>query len=140
MTLYSRWVTAHLADNLHSPCLQQYGAYIYSPLGPLLHSFTPTSHSFSPFSSTEDPGLGVRSAVWAPGGRWLALGGWDGRVRILESEGGRCVVNMGWASKTVERDTVSDRKVCQFWTLKTGGVARAERVAEGYQGTGHRDV
>ena len=82
----------------------------------------------------------MRSAAWAPGGRWLALGGWDGRVRILESEGGRCVVNMGWASKTVERDTVSDRKVCQFWTLKTGGVARAERVAEGYQGTGHRDV
>lgn len=27
-------------------------------------------------------GLGVRSAEWRPGGGWLAVAGWDGRVRL----------------------------------------------------------
>lgn len=114
--------------------LRQYGAHIYSPLGPLLHSFTPSSHSFSPVSSTEDPGLGVRCATWAPGGRWLALGGWDGRVRVIESEGGRCIANVGWATKTAERDTVRVKAVILVTALTPGNLARTKRVAERYQG------
>ena len=30
-------------------------------------------------------GLGVRSVRWHPTGDWLAVGGWDGKVRVLES-------------------------------------------------------
>jgi len=85
---------------------QQYALYIYSPLGPLLHSFSSSSPSFSPSSSTEDPGLGIRCATWAPGGRWLALGGWDGKVRVVESEGGRCVASLGFGAKA-DKETVS---------------------------------
>jgi hypothetical protein len=80
---------------------------IHSPLGPILNEFSPMSPSFSPSGSTEDPGLGIRCAEWAPGGRWIAVGGWDGRIRIVESEGGRCFANMGWSAKTTEPYTVS---------------------------------
>ncbi|KAF2194439.1 hypothetical protein K469DRAFT_705888 [Zopfia rhizophila CBS 207.26] len=30
-------------------------------------------------------GLGVKSVEWVPGGEWLAVGGWDRRVRMLSS-------------------------------------------------------
>lgn len=30
-------------------------------------------------------GLGVKSVEWVPGGEWLAVGGWDRRVRILST-------------------------------------------------------
>ncbi|KAF2266428.1 WD40 repeat-like protein [Lojkania enalia] len=30
-------------------------------------------------------GLGIKTVEWVPGGEWLAVGGWDRRVRILDS-------------------------------------------------------
>jgi len=51
--------------------------------------------------------MGIRTIVWAPGGRHIALGGWDGRVRVVESEGWRCVATLGWGAKTTEKDVVS---------------------------------
>ncbi|OCF75332.1 hypothetical protein I204_04187 [Kwoniella mangroviensis CBS 8886] len=83
-----------------------YSMFVHSPLGPLLAHFDHTSPTFSPTSSTEDPGLGIRTLTWAPGGRWLALGGWDGKVRIIESEGWSCVGVLSWGSRIVEKDTV----------------------------------
>jgi hypothetical protein len=57
--------------------------------------------------STEDPGLGIRTTAWAPGGRFIAIGGWDGKVRVLESDGWRCVAVMTWGTRTVEKNAVS---------------------------------
>nr|XP_019050751.1 hypothetical protein I302_01193 [Kwoniella bestiolae CBS 10118]OCF29681.1 hypothetical protein I302_01193 [Kwoniella bestiolae CBS 10118] len=83
-----------------------YSIYIHSPLGPILAHFDHTSPTFSPMSTAEDPGLGIRTVTWAPGGRWLALGGWDGKVRILEHEGWRCIGVLSWRSRITEKDTV----------------------------------
>ena len=116
--------TADVQSLLWSPCgrylvvtdsIIQYGCHIYSPLGPLLHSLTPSSSSLG-----QDPGLGIRTTVWAPGGRWLALGGWDGSVRIMESEGGRCIATMTFAARTVERETVTWREPAN-WLQETRG-------------------
>lgn len=54
----------------------QYALYVYSPLGPLLGTFNAASSSFT----GQDPGLGVRCISWGPGGNWIAVGGWDGKV------------------------------------------------------------
>ena len=81
----------------------QYSLHVHSPLSPHLIHFSPTSTTFAP---AEDPGTGIRTVVWAPGGRWVALGGWDGLVRIVESDGWRCVATLRWAPKTTENDLV----------------------------------
>jgi WD40 repeat protein len=104
-----------------SSAYMQYALHIYSPLGPLVHSFSPASPSFSLLSASEDPGLGVRCATWAPNGRWIALGGWDGKVRVVESEGGRCVASMSWMARTVERDTVSQSFIGLLTLRPSGG-------------------
>lgn len=55
-----------------------------------------SSPSFSDFPSSakgldiphevwEDTGLGVRCVAWRPGGKMLAIGGWDGKVILLNS-------------------------------------------------------
>nr|XP_019007567.1 uncharacterized protein I206_07581 [Kwoniella pini CBS 10737]OCF46348.1 hypothetical protein I206_07581 [Kwoniella pini CBS 10737] len=96
-----------------------YSIYIYSPIGPLLSHFTHTSLTFSPESLSEDPGLGIRTVTWAPGGRWLAIGGWDGKVRILESTGWRCIALLNNPSRITEKDTVW--KEPQDWVKDTRG-------------------
>lgn len=75
--------------------ISQYALHVHSPLGPNMFTFSPERADFAldlpPDHPVEDPGLGIRSVHWAPGGRWIALAGWDGKVRILESESGRCI-------------------------------------------------
>lgn len=72
---------------------EQYAVHIHSPLGPLLGSFDVRSTTFT----GPDPGFGVRCVAWGPQGGWLAVGGMDGKVRILEQEGWRCI----WTSEDV---------------------------------------
>ncbi|OWZ63020.1 hypothetical protein AYX15_04942 [Cryptococcus neoformans] len=67
-----------------------YSLHIHSAIGPHLTHFNPSSPAFS-LAPNETPGLGLRALAWAPGGRWIAVGGWDGKVRIVESDGWRCV-------------------------------------------------
>jgi hypothetical protein len=55
---------------------------------------------------SEDPGLGIRTIAWAPGGRHLAIGGWDGKVRIIENEGWRCVGLMSWGARVGDKSVV----------------------------------
>ncbi|WVF71024.1 hypothetical protein IAT40_005820 [Kwoniella sp. CBS 6097] len=94
-----------------------YSIHIHSPIGPRLSHFSSSSPTFTP---AEDPGLGIRTVSWAPGGRFLALGGWDGRVRILESEGWRCVGMIQWSGKAVERDATVWREPSD-WLRDTRG-------------------
>ncbi|OCF42844.1 hypothetical protein I317_03321 [Kwoniella heveanensis CBS 569] len=94
-----------------------YSTHIHSPIGPHLTQFLSSSPTFTP---AEDPGLGIRTVSWAPGGRFLALGGWDGKVRILESEGWRCVGTIQWGSKAVERDATVWREPID-WLRDTRG-------------------
>lgn len=50
----------------------QYKLYIISLNGDLLGSFTPD----------HDPGFGIRGVAWHPTGMFLAVGGWDDKVKI----------------------------------------------------------
>ncbi|WWD18198.1 hypothetical protein CI109_102648 [Kwoniella shandongensis] len=121
--------TSDVQGLLWSPCGKylaawesplSYSVHIYSPIGPHLTNFTSSSPSFSPTSSTEDPGLGIRTVTWAPGGRWIALGGWDGKVRIVESEGWRCVAVLAWGARTTEKDVTVWREPGE-WLKDTRG-------------------
>ncbi|KAL0252943.1 hypothetical protein I308_102336 [Cryptococcus tetragattii IND107] len=67
-----------------------YSLHIHSAIGPHLTHFSPSSPTFA-LAPNEVQGLGLRTLAWAPGGRWIAVGGWDGKVRIVESDGWRCV-------------------------------------------------
>nr|XP_018265096.1 uncharacterized protein I303_03279 [Kwoniella dejecticola CBS 10117]OBR87254.1 hypothetical protein I303_03279 [Kwoniella dejecticola CBS 10117] len=106
-----------------------YSVYVHSPIGPLLSHFSHSSPTFSPTLTTEDPGLGIRTVTWSPGGRWLAMGGWDGKVRILESEGWRCIAVVSCASKITDKDTVW--KEPQDWVKDTRGhgIIQFDRVS-----------
>lgn len=61
--------------------------------GYYLHIYTADGHLYR--TITREPsddlsewnieGLGIKSVEWVPGGQWLAVGGWDRRVRILST-------------------------------------------------------
>ncbi|KAH7109841.1 quinon protein alcohol dehydrogenase-like superfamily [Dendryphion nanum] len=61
-----------------------------------LHIYTADGHLFRTLTREPLPpdesrdwsieGLGIKSVEWVPGGRWLAIGGWDRRVRILSTQ------------------------------------------------------
>ncbi|THH17388.1 hypothetical protein EW146_g3401 [Bondarzewia mesenterica] len=52
----------------------EYKLYILSLAGDLLGAFSPDP----------DPGFGVRNVAWHPSGIFLAVGGWDDKIHILE--------------------------------------------------------
>ena len=88
----------------------QFSASIYLPVGLRLAEFTPSSPTFAPAES--DFGLGIRTMAWAPGGQYLALGGWDGRLRVLENEGWGCIATVQWGSRITDHNVVS--RLCLF--------------------------
>ncbi|EPQ60552.1 YVTN repeat-like/Quino protein amine dehydrogenase [Gloeophyllum trabeum ATCC 11539] len=53
----------------------EYKLYILTLAGEILASFSPDP----------DPGLGIRSVAWHPGGAFLAVGGWDDKIYMLDS-------------------------------------------------------
>ncbi|CAD6578630.1 MAG: hypothetical protein TREMPRED_002234 [Tremellales sp. Tagirdzhanova-0007] len=104
-----------------------YSLHVHSPLSPHLTHFSPSSTTFA---QDEDPGTGIRTVVWAPGGRWVALGGWDGRVRIIESDGWRCVATLRWAAKTTEKDvTISKEPNGWLRGIRRHGVVQFDRLS-----------
>ncbi|KAI0274733.1 YVTN repeat-like/Quino protein amine dehydrogenase [Gloeopeniophorella convolvens] len=52
----------------------EYKLFVLSLTGDVLGSFKPEP----------DPGFGIRNVVWHPSGMFLAVGGWDNKVHILE--------------------------------------------------------
>ncbi|EIW73103.1 hypothetical protein TREMEDRAFT_42179 [Tremella mesenterica DSM 1558] len=104
-----------------------YAAHIYSPLGPCLTHFTPASTSFG--MNNEDPGLGIRIMAWALGGRFLALGGWDGRVRVLDNDGWGCVAVMQWGNKTSESGTVWREPASWIQDTRGRGIIQFDRLS-----------
>ncbi|KAL7421320.1 hypothetical protein Q5752_004205 [Cryptotrichosporon argae] len=103
-----------------------YAVHIYSPIGPHLSTFSPASPTFTP---AEDPGLGIRVVEWVPGGRYLALGGWDGRVRVLEAEGWRCVATLTWGARTAEKGTTVWKEPADWISETRGrGIVQFERL------------
>ncbi|ORY23945.1 hypothetical protein BCR39DRAFT_548449 [Naematelia encephala] len=107
-----------------------YSLHIYSPLGPQLCEFSPNSATFSADSISFDPGLGIRTVSWAPGGRWIALGGWDGKVRIVESDGWRCVAVMSWGGKTGTKETVVWKEPPNWLRETRGhGIVQFDKIA-----------
>ncbi|KAK8865625.1 hypothetical protein IAR55_000769 [Kwoniella newhampshirensis] len=131
--------TSDVQGLLWSPCGKylaawdsplSYSLHVYSPIGPHLTRFTSSSPTFSPTSTAEDPGLGIRTVTWAPGGRWIALGGWDGKVRIIESEGWRCVAVLRWGARTAEKDVTVWREPSEWLQDTRGrGIVQFDRVS-----------
>ena len=60
----------------------EYRLHIISLAGDLQASFTPDP----------DPGFGIRSVSWHPSGLFLAVGGWDDKIHILD--------NLSWSPVT----------------------------------------
>ncbi|KAF9569883.1 WD40 repeat-like protein [Agrocybe pediades] len=50
-----------------------------------LHVLTLTGNLLTTFSPLPDPGFGIKNVAWHPTGTFLAVGGWDDKVHILES-------------------------------------------------------
>ncbi|KAF8167781.1 WD repeat-containing protein 8 [Crassisporium funariophilum] len=52
----------------------EYKLYVLTLTGDVLTSFTPSS----------DPGFGIRDVAWHPTGMFLAVGGWDEKIHIID--------------------------------------------------------
>ncbi|KAF9480086.1 WD repeat-containing protein 8 [Pholiota conissans] len=64
------------------------GNYIAVWEGPLeykLHVVTLAGDTLTSFSPSSDPGLGIRTVGWHPSGIFLAIGGWDDKIYVLDS-------------------------------------------------------
>ncbi|KAF8912983.1 WD repeat-containing protein 8 [Gymnopilus junonius] len=75
-------------SSVASLALSPTGNYIAVWEGPLeykLHVSTLAGDHQTTFSPSPDPGFGIRIAAWHPAGIFLAVGGWDDRVHILDS-------------------------------------------------------
>ncbi|KAF9455040.1 YVTN repeat-like/Quino protein amine dehydrogenase [Macrolepiota fuliginosa MF-IS2] len=55
------------------------------PLDYKLHVLTLAGNLLATFSPEPDPGFGIRNVAWHPNGMFLAVGGWDDRIHILDS-------------------------------------------------------
>lgn len=60
-----------------------YNLYIYTADGHLYRTITREASNDAREWGVE--GLGIKSVEWVPGTEWLAVGGWDRRVRILST-------------------------------------------------------
>ncbi|OAX44364.1 WD repeat-containing protein 8 [Rhizopogon vinicolor AM-OR11-026] len=49
-----------------------------------LHIISLAGHLQRTFSPEPDPGFGIRNAAWHPTGMFLAVGGWDDKIHILD--------------------------------------------------------
>ncbi|PPQ81698.1 hypothetical protein CVT26_007771 [Gymnopilus dilepis] len=55
------------------------------PLEYKLHVLSLAGDLQTTFSPLPDPGFGIRTVAWHPNGMFLAVGGWDDKVHILDS-------------------------------------------------------
>jgi len=51
------------------------------------------------FAPETDPGLGIRHAVWHPGGTFLAVGGWDSKIHILDNRSWTAICTVDLSSR-----------------------------------------
>lgn len=128
--------------HLHDPTpltSKKYSLHIHSAIGPHLTHFNPSSPAFS-LAPNETPGLGLRALAWAPGGRWIAVGGWDGKVRIVESDGWRCVcvITCGTrANKTAVGQFIGGFILPLTWPSLLDRLERTSRLVKRYQRAGN---
>ncbi|EKM83583.1 hypothetical protein AGABI1DRAFT_66345, partial [Agaricus bisporus var. burnettii JB137-S8] len=90
--------TSSLASLAMSPT----GNHIAIWEGPLdykLHVLTPAGNVLTTFTPESDPGLGIRNVAWHPNGMFLAVGGWDDRIYILESLSWSAVATLELSSR-----------------------------------------
>ncbi|KAM0750805.1 hypothetical protein T439DRAFT_239992 [Meredithblackwellia eburnea MCA 4105] len=135
--------SSDVADLSWSPCGRyiaiwesavDYILHIYTPDGRLLSTFTPyTPSSPSPSSTptTEEDqaridrsqsswvGLGIRCVEWHPTGDWIAIGGWDGKIRVLSRVGWVAVAELSCPAKV--GGGVNIWKEPEGWIEKTRG-------------------
>ncbi|KAK2465350.1 hypothetical protein APHAL10511_002704 [Amanita phalloides] len=68
-----------------------------------IHILTLTGEKLGSFVPEPDPGFGVRSVAWHPSGAYLAVGGWNNKVYILESLTWSAVVTLDVSSRIPAR-------------------------------------
>jgi len=56
----------------------------------------------------------------------MAVGGWDGKVRVLESEGWRCLGLMSWGARVGDRNVVRLDFLVSITANKAGSVEGAK--------------
>ncbi|KII93811.1 hypothetical protein PLICRDRAFT_49829 [Plicaturopsis crispa FD-325 SS-3] len=74
--------------SLSSLALSPIGNHLAVWEGPLeykLYIVTLTGDVLGVFTPEPDPGFGIRNVAWHPTGAFLAVGGWDDKVHILDS-------------------------------------------------------
>lgn len=47
-----------------------------------LHILNLAGNNVASFTPDVDPGFGIRSVAWHPGGMFIAVGGWDDKVGL----------------------------------------------------------
>ncbi|PPQ67059.1 hypothetical protein CVT25_005660 [Psilocybe cyanescens] len=75
-------------SSIASLSLSPNGNYIAVWEGPIeykLYIMTLTGDILASFGPSVDPGFGIRSVAWHPTGSFLAVGGWDEKIYILDS-------------------------------------------------------
>ncbi|KAM0786697.1 hypothetical protein ACM66B_002141 [Microbotryomycetes sp. NB124-2] len=131
------------ASDVHwSPCgrflavnevVTDYIVHIYTPDGRHLSTFEPYASLGRPLATSESVieqtrrdrstqgwvGLGVRVAKWQTTGEWLALGGYDGKVRILSRQGWLPVAELSCPARIVSSTIVWQEP--SEWTERTRG-------------------
>jgi len=81
--------------SLSSLCLSPTGNHLAVWEGPLeykLHVVSLAGDLQATFTPDPDPGFGIRNSVWHPSGMFLAVGGWDDKIHILD--------NLSWSPVT----------------------------------------
>lgn len=87
----------------------EYKLFILNLAGSILGSFSPDP----------DPGFGIRFVAWHPSGTFLAVGGWDDKIHILENISWSLVITLDVAERIT--DTVTIWREPSKWLEATEG-------------------
>ncbi|GAA6005271.1 hypothetical protein JCM11491_002641 [Sporobolomyces phaffii] len=111
--------------------ITHYYLHIFTPDGRLIKTFEPYSTSASTATGEEQRrtgdasgwvGLGIRVVEWSPDGEFLAIGGYDGKIRILSRAASWNVVSeLACPSKITANSTTIWKEPGAGWVEKTLG-------------------
>ncbi|KAI0067787.1 YVTN repeat-like/Quino protein amine dehydrogenase [Artomyces pyxidatus] len=96
-------------SSMASLSLSPTGNYLAVWEGPLeykLYILSLTGEVQGTFSPNPDPGFGIRNVAWHPSSMFLAVGGWDDKIHILESVTWGRVSTLELGSRVPPRATV----------------------------------
>ncbi|GLB36033.1 putative WD40 repeats [Lyophyllum shimeji] len=117
--------------SLSSLSLSPTGNYLAAWEGPLeykLYVLNLAGIVIATFSPDRDPGLGIRCVSWHPSGMFLAVGGWDDRVHILDNLSWSPVATLELSSRVPSGATVWREPSKWLETTEGRGFLSCERL------------